>query len=180
MNTNDRYRKCILDIETTSFIPWDGGRIICIGIKDIESGEIVIFYDENEETLLIRFFQYFNKMNFCEIIGYNISFDIRFIFSRCLRFRLPSYGFFTVSHVDLMMILKGVTKGFNYNQPGSLNDWTKFIFNKKKLFENTEIPALYQQRKLSEILEYNRHDVELTYELWKRIMLVLHGEQKWT
>ena len=52
--------KCILDIETTSFQPWSG-RIICIGTKDVDNGEVRVLQDDHEETLLLQFFQYFNK-----------------------------------------------------------------------------------------------------------------------
>lgn len=172
MNTN---KKCILDIETTSFIPWEKGKIICIGIKDVDSGEVVVFQDENEEALLIQFFQYFNKMNFREVIGFNISFDVRFLFSRCLLYSLPARNFFAITHVDLMMILKGVNKGYNFNQPGTLNEWSIYLFGKSKLFENTQIPQLYRQGRIEEIIEYNKNDLELTYKLWQRIKLVLNG-----
>lgn len=173
MNENYRGKKCILDIETTSFTPWIDGRIICIGIKDIDSGEIEVFNDEHEETLLIKFFQYFNKKNFREIIGFNLSFDIRFVFSRCLKYRIPAHGFFEVVHTDLMMILKGVKKGYNYNKPGTLDEWTTFLFRKSKLFKNTQVSSLYKEGRIEEIIEYNRNDLELTYGLWMRINLVL-------
>ena len=175
MDTNCKHKKCILDIETTSFTPWEPGRIICIGIKDVESGAITVFHDKNEEALLIQFFQYFNKMNYREIIGYNISFDIRFIFSRCLLYKVPACNFFAITYVDLMMILKGVNKGYNFNQPGTLNEWSIFLFGKGKLFENTQVPLLYQQGRIQEIIEYNENDLELTYTLWKRIKVVLDG-----
>lgn len=173
MNEKYRWKKCILDIETTSFTPWIDGRIICIGIKDIDSDETIVFYDEHEEMLLVKFLQYFNKKDFREIIGFNLSFDIRFIFSRCLKYKIPSYDFFKASQFDLMMVLKGVKKGYNFNKPGTLNEWATFLFNKGKLFENTKISSLYEEGRIDEIIEYNKNDLELTYDLWGRINLVL-------
>ena len=164
--------KCILDIETTSFEPWTG-RIICIGVKDINDGEIQVFYDDNEESLLLKFFRHMNKKQYREIIGYNISFDMRFIFARCLRYKLPTNGFFDKYQIDLMMILKNVKKGFNYNQPGTLYDWAHALLGKGKLFENTKVPELYNQGRIDDLIEYNKNDLDLTFELWKRIRIVL-------
>jgi len=161
-----------LDIETTSFQPWSG-RIICIGVKDISNGEVQVFYDENEESLLLKFFRHINKKQYSEIIGYNIAFDMRFIFARCLRYKLHANGFFDKIQTDLMMILKNVKKGYNFNQPGKLNDWAIALLGKEKLFDNTKVPELYSQGRIKDLIEYNQNDLELTYELWKRIKIVL-------
>ena len=80
--------KVILDIETTSFEPWSG-KIICIGVKDANDGETNVFYDEHEESLLLLFFKHMNKKKYREVIGFNLSFDMRFIFARCLKYKLP-------------------------------------------------------------------------------------------
>jgi len=74
-----------------------------------------------------------------------------------------------------MMILKGVNRGYNFNQPGTLNEWAIFLLGKSKLFENTQIPQLYQQGRIQEIIEYNKNDLELTHKLWKRVKIVLDG-----
>ena len=173
---NDKYShnhsKCILDIETTSFQPWSG-RIICIGVKDVRPEEDYIFYDENEESLLLQFFKHVNKRQYDEFIGYNLAFDTRFIFARCLLYKLPTNGFFNKTHTDIMMILKNVKKGYNYNQPGKLNDWATALLGKEKLFDNTKVPKLYSQGRIKDLIEYNQNDLELTFEIWKRIKIVL-------
>ena len=176
MNQN---RKCIMDIETTSFEPWIG-KIICIGIKDVESGDVTVFYDEHEETLLMKFFQYFNKMNFQEIIGYNIGFDIKCILSRCLRYRIPANGFFRATATDLMIILHRFKRFYTYDRPGTLDEWAKYLLGRGKLFNNNSIPSLYQQGKISEIISYNKNDLQITFELWERITYVLQGGKEWT
>jgi DNA polymerase elongation subunit (family B) len=166
--------RCILDIETTSFQPWSG-RIICIGIKDACNGDVEVFYDDDEESLLMQFFRYVNKKQYDEIIGYNLAFDMRFIFARCLLYKIPTYGFFDTIQTDLMMILKNVQRGYNYNQPGTLNDWAIGILGKRKPFENTEVPELYAEDRIQDLIEYNQNDLELTYELWMRVELVLQS-----
>lgn len=176
MNNN---KKCILDIETTSFIPWDDGRIICIGIKDTKSGETMVFHDENEKILLIRFLQYFKEMNYEEIVGFNIGFDARYIFIRCLRHKIPASGFFAANFVDLMEILHKFKRAYTFDRPGTLDEWARFLLGKGKLLNSNSIPVLFRQGSIAEIIAYNKNDLELTFELWKRIMLVLHGERKW-
>jgi len=163
---------CILDIEATSFHPWSG-RIICIGIKDTCNGDVQVFYDEDEESLLMQFFKHVNKKQYDEIIGYNLAFDMRFIFARCLLYKIQAYGFFDTVQTDLMMILKNVKKGYNYNQPGTLDDWATALLGKRKLFDNTRVPELYDQDRIRDLIEYNQNDLELTYELWERTEIVL-------
>lgn len=166
--------RCILDIETTSFQPWSG-RIICIGIKDACNGDVQVFYDEDEGSLLMRFLRHVNKKHYNEIIGFNLAFDMRFIFARCLRYKIQTYGFFDTVQTDMMMILKNVKKGYNYNQPGTLDDWANALLGKKKLFDNTQVPELYDQGRIQDLFEYNQNDLELTYELWKRVEIVLQS-----
>ena len=166
--------RCILDIETTSFQPWSG-RIICIGIKDACNGDVQVFYDDDEESLLMQFFRYVNKKQYGEIIGFNLAFDMRFIFARCLLYKIQSYGFFDTVQTDLMMILKNVKKGFNYNQPGTLNDWATALLGRRKLFDNTQVPELYDHDRIQDLIEYNQNDLELTYELWGWVQIVLQS-----
>ena len=109
-------KKCVIDIETNGD-PWTG-RIISIGIMNVESKEITVFYDENEEKLLFRFLQFFNKNGFTEIIGYNITFDLRYILAKCMKYLLPANGFFKASNTDLMVLLKQINNHFSYNRPG--------------------------------------------------------------
>ena len=168
-------KKCIIDIETSTFIPWEPGRIICIGTKNIQTREIQIFYDENEEKLLIDFLRYFNKRQFQQIIGYNISYDIRYIFSRCLKYNIQAPQFMHAKPTDLMAILKGPILELNYNKPGTLNQWSQLVLQKSKLYHNTEIPDLYHAGKIQEIIRYNEKDLEITYELYNRIQNIIGG-----
>ena len=172
MNSEHENRRCVLDIETTGFNPWTG-RIICIGIMDVRLNDVTIFHDNHEETLLIQFLKYFNKMEFGEIIGFNIGFDIRFIIGRCLRYKLPASAFYEANSTDLMMILKGFKRTYNFNRPGTLDEWAGFLLGKRKLLKSSSVPMLYRQGRIDEILDYNRNDVQLTYELWDRINSVV-------
>jgi len=167
MNNN---KICILDIETNGD-PWTG-RIISIAIMNTETKGIAVFYDENEETLIMHFLQFFNKNGFIHIVGFNIIYDIRYIFGKCLKYQLKANGFFKAKTTDLMMILKGLNKSYNYNRPGRLAEWAQLI-GRNTSWKSAPVPVLYQQKKIDEIVAYNREHVQTTYELWKRINLVL-------
>jgi uncharacterized protein YprB with RNaseH-like and TPR domain len=165
-------KKCVIDIETESLEPTQG-RIICIGIKDVGSGEAKVFYDDTEAEMLRRFLSYFHDNGFNEIIGYNILFDLRYIFARCLKYRLYSNGLFRCPHIDLMLIMKSVKNVFSMNKPGTLGEWSKFLFDEDKLEKGGDVPELFKDGKIKQIMDYNEKDVELTFQLWKRIQEVM-------
>jgi len=168
-------RKCVIDIETTSFHPFQG-RIICVGIKDIQTGELFIFQHDHEETMIIEFIKYFNERNFTEVIGFNVSFDIRFIVGKCLHYKIPANGFISANQVDLMEILNNYKRLNSTYRWGTLDEWSRFLLGKGKLFKSDTIPRLYAERRLAEILAYNRNDVQITFEIWQLINSVIDGE----
>jgi DNA polymerase elongation subunit (family B) len=170
--------KIVLDIETASLSPTEG-RIICIGIMESNSGEYIAFCDPDEEEMVRRFISYSESNGFKEIIGYNLLFDIRFIFAKCLKYEIPARRFFSLRYTDLMMILKSAGRRiYNFNKPGTLDEWSNFLFDDRKVSDSSTLPTLYQEGKIGieEVVEHNRKDVELTYRLWKRIRYVLNGE----
>jgi hypothetical protein len=146
--------KCLIDIEVTSFSPWENGRIIVIGIRNIQTGETKIFSDTSEETLLMEFLRYYNKLQFQQIIGYNVSHDVRYIFSRCLKYNIPAPMLFNSKQTDIMKILKSVKGGYDYNKPGTLDQWSQYLLNRSKMFCNTDIPSLYEAGRIDEIIKY--------------------------
>lgn len=169
---NMKHDNClVLDLESTGQ-PWNG-RIVCIGCKNVHTGETKTFYDQHEETLIINFLKFFNKHNITELIGYNVHYDFRQIISKCLKFRIKLKEFQYVKLIDIMKLLKEVNHGHNFNQPGKLNEWSRYLLGQEKLSKNGTIKDLLAQGRLIEILDYNRQDVELTYQLWKRIKQVM-------
>lgn len=167
-----KFKKCVIDIETTDLHPTQG-RIICIGCKDVDSGRTIVFYDDDEQQMLADFLDYFHKKNFEEIIGYNVFFDIRFIFGRCMKYELETNGFFSSKYTDLMQIMKSVKPMWSMNRPGTLDEWTEFLFGSGKMRMPDSVCELYKQGKISDIMKYNERDVEITCQLWERIVRVL-------
>jgi hypothetical protein len=69
-----------------------------------------------------------------------------------------------------MLILKNpVNDQFNYNKVHKLNDWSRLILGEEKIIKKGSVGTLYSEGRLLELIEYNRQDVHLALELWKRI-----------
>ena len=78
-------KRCVLDIETEGLEPWVD-RLICIGCRDVDSPKTEVFFHEDENVVLEGFLSWFNRNGFTDVIGYNISFDLRFLFAKCLKY----------------------------------------------------------------------------------------------
>jgi DNA polymerase elongation subunit (family B) len=161
-------KKCVIDIETESIDPKEG-RIICIGLKDVESGKTIVFYDDSELELLRSFLDFFHNKGFNEIIGYNVMFDIRYIFARCLKYGIQTNGFFKSEFNDLMHTMKSVRKIWSMNRPGTLEEWSEFLFDDGKIPLSKSIKELFDSGRVTDIINYNKRDVELTFRIWKRV-----------
>jgi len=150
-------RKCVIDIETEGLEPWKD-RIICIGVRDTDNPKTIVFFDEDEKAVLEGFVKYYLKKGFNEVIGFNVNFDIRFIFAKCLKYEIPAPGLFNSTFTDVMDNVRSVKRIYSYNKPGKLEQWLQFLF---------------ERREFTRIIQYNKQDVDMTYELWKRIRMVL-------
>lgn len=170
----DKYmtKKCILDLETECIDP-KVGRIICIGIMDVETKESKVFAYPNEEMMVKNLISYFNRMKFTEIIGFNVLFDIRFLFAKCLKYKISARRLFSTKFTDLMVIMKSTRNMFSLNKAGTLDEWCEFLFRKRKTLNPENVSLLYQGGGIDEIVEYNKNDLEMTFRLWERIDYVM-------
>ncbi|MFB6180358.1 MAG: ribonuclease H-like domain-containing protein [Candidatus Nanohalobium sp.] len=169
-------KELVLDIETDGLEPYES-RIICIVAKDLQREKLYSFQSEDEQQMLEEFLQFYGRRNFDCIIGYNILFDIRFIFARALLHQVDGRGFFRTDYEDLMAVMKQVGYRYSSNNSGGLEDWIKLFFGEEKLMENGSVPEKYEQGKIQKIVEYCEQDVEVTAKLWMRVNSVVesHG-----
>jgi len=169
-------KSMVLDIESTGALPWDS-RIICIGAKDaaLFDQPPTVFFDEDEKVMVEDFLSWFRSGGFTEIIGYNVSFDFRFIFSRCLFYQLQAPNFFASDLYDMMNVMKQVKREyvFGFNKPGSLEDWMKYLWNESKAMTIEEILEAYARKEYEPIVDHCRQDVEYTFTLWLLAQYVL-------
>ena len=167
-------RSVVIDIETTGPEPYDS-RIITIGVVDIRNPEnIISFTNEDEELMVKEFIAWFELNGFDEIIGYNVSFDYRFIFAKLLRYRLPSKAFMDADLYDVMQMMKQAKMAFvfGYNKPGTLEQWAAYLFGEKKILTFEEILIAWEEERIYDIIKHNKHDVELCLMLWALIKYV--------
>lgn len=171
-------KRCIIDVETNNYLPWNDSTIICIGIMNLTNLTKHVFCNENESELVTSFIRYFNSRNFTEIIGYNIAFDLRFILSRCLKYQIPAKHLYYAKITDIMKIMSLSIKGENFNKPGKMGEWSWYLFNKKTLNKNGSVKDLFTKGEIDEIVAHNHRDLDLTYQLWNRIQRVINGGEK--
>lgn len=169
-------KSMVLDMETTGALPWDS-RIICIGVKDaaLFDQPPTVFFDEDEKVMVEQFLAWFTAGGFDEIIGYNVSFDFRFIFSRCMFYQIQAPDFFAADLYDMMNVMKQVKRVFvfGFNKTGSLEDWMKYLWDETKAMTIDEIMAAYTRREYEPILDYCKQDVEYIFTLWLLTQYVL-------
>lgn len=168
----------IIDIETTGLSPFSKSyneetgeritstnRIICAtskSITDPEIGKISCFAEENEKSLLERFWDSLKDAE--EIIGFNIYFDINFLKVRSLinGVRIPD-SFKNAQILDLRDRLNNGERAV-----GRLRDYVEQLGIFATTDKGAEMPQLYMDKKWDEIRKHNIEDVELTHALLKR------------
>lgn len=167
-------RRVVYDLETTSLKPWEG-EIICIGLMDVNKEATTVIREGSEEETVRKFVEYCQDNKVEEVIGYNISFDDRYIFAKCLKYEINCDYFFNETwHSDIMEDMKTPVKMYSSNNPGGLDDWVYYLFDEEKSEENGDVPEMYENGEIERIMDYCRKDVELTYKLWKRVQRVLN------
>lgn len=162
-------RRLVYDIETTGLEPWKD-KIICIGVADLKSDEINLFQNEDEEKLVKEFIKYVKAKEFDKVIGYNVSFDNRFIMAKCLDYKINCGFFFDQPyHIDLMNKVQNPVDMYSRNSSGSLDDWVRYLFSDGKSEDNGDIPEMYEKGQLDKIKDYCKKDVRITAKLWRRL-----------
>lgn len=159
----------LLNIETTGIKPWEA-RIISITIKDPtfpEEEPTVIMY-EDEKEILNYFFSAFLADTYNQIIGYNVSFDYRFIITRAMFHHLSCKEFVDAELYDMMSVMKQIKQKFvfGYNPTGTLSDWSEFFFNYPKPYTDEENQENYARGDWEKVREFSAAQVKRLYMLW--------------
>ncbi|RLC74545.1 MAG: hypothetical protein DRJ03_31770 [Chloroflexi bacterium] len=169
-----RIKPVIIDIETTGPFPWDS-RIICISALDPDRPDVVeTFYDEDERKLVDDFIRWFKAKGFNEIVGFNLSFVTRFIFAKCLRYAIRCGEFVVAEYYDLMDVLRKVKREYVYtlNKAGDMETWVEYLLGETKLMTFDEILKAWKEKRIADIIEHNKKDVKLLYQIWLLIQYV--------
>ena len=165
----------VINIEATGANPWDS-RLIVITIRDPSDaeGQPFTFFNESEEAVVRAFLEWFEGQDIERLVGYNTSYDHRFIFACALKYRIPAPKFAAVEIYDIMQVLQQVQRKFvpSMNKPGKLEDWTKYLFGEAKLMTFQEVLAAWGEKRYADIIAFNEDQVQKHLMLYRLICLV--------
>lgn len=162
-------KEIMINIETTDLLPWKG-RIYSIAYKDLSAidSEIIVLTNNNEKALIEEFISIFEIGDFKRIVGYNLAFDYRYIFSKLWLYRLQSITLKEAKLRDLMQIMKQVKEEFvfGFQKNGTLNDWGKYLFGVGKFGSQETILREYISGNFEYVRAFQERQIELTQGLY--------------
>jgi len=162
-------KELIINIETTSAKPWES-RILCIGVLDPNALEpqTLNFIEETEEATLDAFMAWFNEHEYSVLIGYNVSFDYRFLYAVMQRYRKPLPAWLEMELYDLMQQQKQVKTQyvFGYNPTGTLEDWATYLLGTVPYADQSRVLDWFREGNLDEIANFNSDKLVKAYYLW--------------
>lgn len=164
----------VVDIETTGLYPWES-RVTFIGALDPEDPtKTFIFFYLDEEKTLREFIDFYTAGKYTGIIGYNLSFDFRFLFTHCMRYMIPCNAFVKADLRDVMQVMKQVKESFVFGQQkaGTLDQWAKYLYGESKYLDSELMLKLWEDKEYDEIEKHVTQDVFLTYKMWAHIQTV--------
>jgi len=170
----------IIDLETTGAWPTNS-RIICIGLMNIseETRPVYQFFDEDEKVLLEAFVNFIKKELPSKLVGWNVDWDIMFIFNRLAAHRIEAKELFQVDLIDLMDVYRRGTfkKVTTFNKPNKLDYVAKYILGKERLLRPTQILHAWKRRDIDKIFRHNIRDLLIIGALYD-IALYVFGRKE--
>jgi len=165
-------KELLVNIETTDVMPTEG-RIYSIAFLDLSSplAEIQIAVSDDEETLIRGFLEMFEAGMYKRIVGYNVAFDYRYIFAKMMKYRVASKAWKNAELRDIMQIMKQVKEEFvfNFNKPGTLDEWGKALLGKGKYGSQELMLRKYIQGDFDYVRAFQNRQIELTRDLYNLI-----------
>jgi len=162
-------KELMINIETTDLMPTKG-RIYSIALLDLTTpdAETQIMVSNDEEDLIRAFLEWFEGQGFVDLVGYNVSFDYRFIFTKMMKYRIPSKAFKDIELSDVMQIMKQVKEKFvfGFNRPGTLDEWGKMILGMGKYGSQELMLRKYIAGDFDYVRAFQNRQIELTKGLY--------------
>jgi len=165
----EEVKNLILNVETTAVNPWES-RLICIGVLDPSSEvpQILQFMEANEEATITEFVDWINSTGYKVLVGYNVSFDYRFLYALMQRYRLVCPAWPEMSLYDLMVQQKQVKQSFvsTTQKPGTLEQWATYLFGTQPYAEQAKVYEWLKAGNTQEILNFNEDKITKAYMLY--------------
>lgn len=176
-------KSLVMNIETLGFKPWED-RIITISYQDAADllGAPTVLMIDDEKELIKTFYKFWKEGEYNQIIGYNLSFDFRYILVRAMFYAIPSKEFSDASLFDMMEIMQKMRRAFVYgSQPtGTLSQWGELFFNYPKPFSDLEMMKYYKEGQFDKVYEFAESQIIRTfglYLLWNTIVSTEIGRE---
>jgi len=129
-----------------------------------------------------RFLDLYVNGGYRELVGYNVSFDFRFIVAKCMFYNLFCKELIGTGLYDLMQVMKQVKQAFVFgsNKAGKLSDWSEYFFNFPKEITDAEMWKAYAEGNLGIVMSFAENQVRRTmmlYHLFNYVALTPITEQ---
>lgn len=162
-------RDIIINIETTGLLPFES-KIYSVAYLDLTSpdAETQVLISDNEEELINAFFNIFDNGNFTRIVGWNISFDYRFLFTIGCLYRRPVPKFYQANLRDVQQIYQQVKEQYVYGfqKPNKLTEWATFLLGIGKLIPQKDLLKKYLSGDFETVDAFQRRQIEMTKGLY--------------
>ena len=171
----DVQKELIINLETTKVKPWEG-KLISIGVLDPNTLELqaMNFIQDTEEATLNEFIEWFETTRYTTLIGYNASFDYRWIYVLAQKYRKNIPRWINMEIYDLQQQQKQVKSAFVYgnNPTGTLENWAKYLFGLEPYAEQSKVWDWHKEGNIDEIVNFNTDKLTKAYYLWVLNMVV--------
>ena len=162
-------RELIINLETTSTVPWEG-RIITIGVLDPNALEpqAINFIQDSELATINEFLEFFEQSPYTTLVAYNVAFDYRFIYAVAQKYRLQATKWPKLKLYDLMQQQEQVKDSFvpGFNKAGTLEQWSTYLFGSQPYAEQKQVFKWYKDGNMEEIVNFNNDKLAKAYGLW--------------
>lgn len=165
----DTPKELIINIETTGTKPWES-RLIMIGVLDPNALEpqAINFIEETELQTLNAFLEWWKSTNYTTLIGYNVSFDYRFLYALMQKYRKNAPTWKNAELYDLMQQQKQVKSEFvfGYNPTGKLEEWSTYLLGTQPYAPQENVYKWHKEKNIDELVNFNTDKLTKAYFLW--------------
>jgi len=162
-------RDLLINIETSGLKPYES-RIISIAWLDTTAQfpEIKVMTSKNEKELIDEFFNMFDNGNFTRLVGWNLSFDYRFLWGIAALYRRQVTKWAKIKLRDVQQIYQQVKEEFVYGfqKPDKMESWARFLFGTEKLFPQEEVLKRFIKGNFEAVDAFNLNQVRMLRDLY--------------
>jgi hypothetical protein len=171
----------IFDTETTGVDKFTSRLVVCT-LWDISKpkSEMMTFSGWDEELLVREIADWLNKVNPGRLVAYNITFDMIFLLSRFMLYKIPVKCWASLEPYDMMDVLSKGTEKYSDKDTkvGKAEEWFFFLFGETKPYMIEECLADLENGDLTKMIVRNRVCVGSEGDMYALLQHVLTGTEK--